>query len=256
MTSQSTINADRDVLREAPLTAATTWPQPVRTLPQCFEHTCDSSPGRVAVIVGLSHLTYAELDGRANQLAHLLRERGVTGEPPSASCLDDPRTPTSRCSACSRPGPRTSRSTPRSPPIDWRTSRRTPGCATSSRRPLRVTSRGTCPAPSSNSIGAGRPGRRAHPPSRPGHHPSSLCHVIYTSGSTGKPKAVPAISHASIVNFLRVATPIYGVTSEDRVYQGMSISFDFHLEEMWPGSVAGAALVAGPTRLPPFRGRG
>ena len=83
------------------------------------------------------------------------------------------------------------------------------------------------------------------PTRRPGIDidPSSLCYVIYTSGSTGKPKGV-AISHASIVNFLRVATPIYGVTSEDRVYQGMSISFDFHLEEMWPGWVAGAALVA------------
>ena len=74
----------------------------------------------------------------------------------------------------------------------------------------------------------------------------SLCYVIYTSGSTGKPKGV-AISHASIVNFLRVATPIYGVTADDRVYQGMSISFDFHLEEMWPAWVAGATLVAGPT---------
>ena len=33
MTSQSIINADRDVLREAPRTAAATWPQPVRTFP-------------------------------------------------------------------------------------------------------------------------------------------------------------------------------------------------------------------------------
>ncbi len=86
------------------------------------------------------------------------------------------------------------------------------------------------------------------PTRRPGIDidPSSLCYVIYTSGSTGKPKGV-AISHASIINFLRVATPIYGVASEDRVYQGMSISFDFHLEEMWPAWAAGAALVAGPT---------
>src|SRR5262249_4808184 len=66
--------------------------------------------------------------------------------------------------------------------------------------------------------------------------PSSACYIIYTSGSTGKPKGV-AISHASIVNFLRVATPIYGVQHEDRVYQGMSISFDFHIEEIWPAWV-------------------
>ena len=44
-----------------------------------------------------------------------------------------------------------------------------------------------------------------------------------------------------------MATPIYKVTSEDRVYQGMTISFDFHIEEIWPAWVAGATLIAGPT---------
>jgi non-ribosomal peptide synthetase component F len=75
--------------------------------------------------------------------------------------------------------------------------------------------------------------------------PSSECYVIYTSGTTGRPKGV-AVSHASIVNFLRVVAPIYRVSSEDRVYQGLSIAFDFAVEEIWPAWMAGATLVAGP----------
>ncbi len=78
--------------------------------------------------------------------------------------------------------------------------------------------------------------------------PSSLCYIIYTSGTTGRPKGV-GILHANIANFLRVVPPIYGVKSTDRVYQGMSIAFDFSIEEIWPTWIAGATLVAGPTDL-------
>ncbi|GAA3077678.1 hypothetical protein GCM10020000_74130 [Streptomyces olivoverticillatus] len=86
-----------------------------------------------------------------------------------------------------------------------------------------------------------------HPDSRPSVNvaPESLCYVVYTSGTTGWPKGV-AVSHANIVNFLRVAAPIYQVTDADHVYQGLSIAFDFAVEEIWPTWMAGATLVAGP----------
>ena len=69
-----------------------------------------------------------------------------------------------------------------------------------------------------------------------------LCYVIYTSGTTGRPKGV-AISHASICNFVRVAAEVYGMTGGDRVYQGMTIAFDFSVEEIWVPWAAGATLV-------------
>ena len=72
-----------------------------------------------------------------------------------------------------------------------------------------------------------------------------LAYVIYTSGSTGRPKGV-AINHASICNFVRVAADVYGVTSGDRVYQGMTIAFDFSVEEIWVPWLAGATLVPKP----------
>jgi non-ribosomal peptide synthetase-like protein len=72
-----------------------------------------------------------------------------------------------------------------------------------------------------------------------------LAYIIYTSGSTGRPKGV-AIEHASICNFVRVASALYGIELTDRVYQGMTIAFDFSVEEIWVSWLAGATLVPKP----------
>jgi len=68
-----------------------------------------------------------------------------------------------------------------------------------------------------------------------------LCYIIYTSGTTGNPKGV-GIGHASICNFVRVAAELYGYQPGDRVYQGMTIAFDFSIEEIFVPLMAGAAL--------------
>ncbi len=72
-----------------------------------------------------------------------------------------------------------------------------------------------------------------------------LAYIIYTSGSTGRPKGV-AIDHPSICNFVRVAAEVYGIHPQDRVYQGMTIAFDFSVEEIWVPWMAGATLVPKP----------
>ncbi|WUI01314.1 amino acid adenylation domain-containing protein [Spirillospora sp. NBC_00431] len=76
--------------------------------------------------------------------------------------------------------------------------------------------------------------------------PDDLCYIVYTSGSTGRPKGV-AIEHAAICNFVRVAAEVYGIRSDDRMYQGMTIAFDFSVEEIWVPLVAGATLVPKPS---------
>ena len=72
-----------------------------------------------------------------------------------------------------------------------------------------------------------------------------LAYIIYTSGSTGRPKGV-AVGHASICNFVRVAAEAYGITHDDRVYQGMTIAFDFSVEEIWVPWMCCATLVPKP----------
>ncbi|KAK3712998.1 hypothetical protein QZH41_014105 [Actinostola sp. cb2023] len=75
------------------------------------------------------------------------------------------------------------------------------------------------------------------------HVPSSnLCYIIYTSGSTGNPKGVE-IEHRTVLNFIEGELEIYPVTSQDRVLQGFSPSFDASVEEIWLAFSTGATLV-------------
>ncbi|HHY50704.1 MAG TPA: amino acid adenylation domain-containing protein, partial [Alphaproteobacteria bacterium] len=78
-----------------------------------------------------------------------------------------------------------------------------------------------------------------------GEPKEDLAYIIYTSGSTGKPKGVP-IDHPQIVNFLKVAAEVYGIRPDDRMYQGLTIAFDFAVEEIWVPLIVGATLVPGP----------
>ncbi|MFM1815587.1 MAG: hypothetical protein RLZ98_2282, partial [Pseudomonadota bacterium] len=73
-----------------------------------------------------------------------------------------------------------------------------------------------------------------------------LAYVIYTSGSTGHPKGV-AIEHPSIVNFIRVAAEVYGYRPDDRVYQGLTIAFDYSIEEIFVPLQVGATVIPGPS---------
>ena len=73
-----------------------------------------------------------------------------------------------------------------------------------------------------------------------------LAYIIYTSGSTGNPKGV-AIEHPSICNFVRVAGEVYGIQQDDRMFQGLTIAFDYSIEEIFVPLIIGATLVPGPS---------
>lgn len=88
---------------------------------------------------------------------------------------------------------------------------------------------------------------KSHAPLSPeeaGTSDDLTCYIIYTSGTTGHPKGV-AVEHPSICNFVRVASELYGYRPGDRVYQGMTIAFDFSIEEIWVPLMAGSTLVPG-----------
>ncbi len=77
-------------------------------------------------------------------------------------------------------------------------------------------------------------------------HADELCYLIYTSGTTGRPKGVQ-INHSSICNFLKMAAEEYGFNSNDRVYQSLTIAFDYSFEEIWVPLISGAVLVPAPS---------
>lgn len=66
--------------------------------------------------------------------------------------------------------------------------------------------------------------------------------IIYTSGSTGKPKPV-MISHTSILNLIDNQMKYFGVTTQSRILQYSSISFDAAVTEIWLTLLKGATLV-------------
>ncbi len=73
-------------------------------------------------------------------------------------------------------------------------------------------------------------------------HPEQLAYVIYTSGSTGTPKGV-GVPHRSLSNHTRSARRAYQIEPGDRVLQFASLSFDISVEEIFPTLMAGATLV-------------
>jgi non-ribosomal peptide synthetase component F len=55
---------------------------------QLFEEQVERTPNNVAVAFGNLRLTYAQLNARANQLAHYLQTQGVGPEAPVAICME------------------------------------------------------------------------------------------------------------------------------------------------------------------------
>jgi non-ribosomal peptide synthetase-like protein len=221
-------------------------PGPPR-LHHLFEASCDSAPGAAAVVCGTRRITYRELDQRANRLAHLLARRGAGPGRTVGILLErsvdtyvallgvlksgaafvpiDPSFPDDRVAFIAEDAGLSLLLTA----SQW--SGTVAGLACPSLR-LDVDA----------ALLAAMPDTRAAVPEAG----DPLCYVIYTSGSTGWPKGV-AVGHSSVCGFLEVAAPIYGVEASDRVYQGMTIAFDFSIEEIWPAWMAGATVVAGPS---------
>jgi amino acid adenylation domain-containing protein len=83
----------------------------------------------------------------------------------------------------------------------------------------------------------------------------NLAYVIYTSGSTGKPKGV-MVSHRALVNHSFAVACRYCLGPADRVLQFASLSFDVAAEELFPSLQSGCCIVLRPFKdvpsLPPL----
>jgi non-ribosomal peptide synthetase-like protein len=212
-----------------------------------FQATCDDSPDSIAVEVEGVALSYGQLDTQANQLAHHLLAIGI--EPGSRIAILMQRSVEVYTSLLGvlKAGCAFVPIDPSSP------ADRVEYITTDSDVDLVLTSAGltdlagsaSCPVVALEELG---PQLAALPKTRP-ELPvfgDPTAYIIYTSGSSGRPKGVE-VAQSSICNFISVVPPLYRVTASDRVYQGMTIAFDFSIEEIWPTWAVGATVVAGPT---------
>jgi amino acid adenylation domain-containing protein len=72
--------------------------------------------------------------------------------------------------------------------------------------------------------------------------PHHLAYVIYTSGSTGKPKGVQ-LEHQGVVNFLKAMVQAPGVGPADVVLAVTTLSFDIAVLELFAPLIVGAQVV-------------
>jgi non-ribosomal peptide synthetase-like protein len=230
--------------------------RPVERLEDLFEERCDwlrrqGQAGHLAVDDTGGSLTYPELDARANQLARFLIRQGVRPGDRIGLLSDvavdgyvgmlavlkahaafvplDASFPADRVAYIA---------------YDARVRLILTRAHLASRLgPLASQVQLVCVDEAEGLIGA-EPGDPLTPDEVRAPH-DELAYIIYTSGSTGRPKGV-AVGHPSICNFVRVAAEAYGITSGDRVYQGMTIAFDFSVEEIWVPWMCCATLVPKP----------
>ena len=212
-----------------------------------FERRADASPQATALIAGRESLTYAQLEARANRLAHYLIAQGAGPGKTAGILLERSVHTYVALLAVLKSGAAFVPVDPGYP------SDRVAFIAADAGFSVLVTTGElaekhaglACPMIAVDRAAAHI---QAMPASRPAvsDEGDAPAYIIYTSGTTGRPKGV-AVDHANICHFLSACTPVYGVAAGDRVYQGMTIAFDFSIEEIWPTFIAGGVLVAGPT---------
>ncbi len=228
--------------------SAVTWPSQ-RLLHSLVEDQASAQPAAVAVVFEQHSLSYAELNARANRLAHHLIALGVRPDARVAICIErsldmvvgllailkaggayvplDPAYPAERLAfmlADSAPLALITQQTLRErlQPVDGLALIVLDDPAT-----LSTLQQGPDHNPD---------------PLETGLKPDHLAYVIYTSGSTGQPKGVMN-QHDGVVNRLLWASGEYAITTRDCVLQKTPFSFDVSVWEFFLPLIAGARLV-------------
>ncbi|MFD7596713.1 amino acid adenylation domain-containing protein [Kitasatospora sp. NPDC059812] len=239
---------DATVLRLTGRTAAAEAVRATDTPGHClhrlFEQAVDAHPDRPAVSDSGHTLSYAELDRRANRLAHALRARGAGPGDRVGMLLDrtadvlvtvlgvlktgaayvpvDLAAPADRAALVFADADVTLVVTDRpdrAPEGPWQAYDLTAEAADLAARP------------DHRPPAAGRPG--------------DVAYIIFTSGSTGRPKGV-AVAHEHVSRLMADGAEHFGFGPEETWTLFHSYAFDWTVWEMWGALLHGARLVVVP----------
>ncbi|MDH1459526.1 non-ribosomal peptide synthase/polyketide synthase [Delftia tsuruhatensis] len=205
-----------------------------------FEHQVDERPQATALVFGDECISYAQLNRRANHLAHRLIAEGVGAEVRVGIAVERSVEMVVAVLAVLKSGAAYVPLDPGYPAERLAHMVEDSGMAcllTQSRLGLEVA--GRVKALDLDAIGA-MPG----PDHNPGAavHGECLAYVIYTSGSTGRPKGV-GISHRCLAEQAQLAVGFAALSPQDRVLQFATLNFDGCIEQLFAPLVAGAAMV-------------
>ncbi|HKQ07721.1 MAG TPA: AMP-binding protein, partial [Blastocatellia bacterium] len=216
-----------------------------RCVHELFEQQVEQTPEAMAVVCGEARLTYGELNRRANQLAHYLRQLGVGPDARVAICADrgvemmlavlavfkagaayvplDPQYPAERLRYMledSAPVVLLTQGRWRSllPPLDERVAVIDLDAPAPAWPPLPISN------PTPDGVGSRR-----------------LAYLIYTSGSTGQPKGV-MVEQRGMINHLYAKLADLQLRQTDVVAQTASPSFDISVWQMLAGLLVGGQV--------------
>ncbi|WP_114751764.1 non-ribosomal peptide synthetase [Pleomorphovibrio marinus] len=237
---------EKEILLEAFNAKVVDFPKN-KTLIDLFEDQVIKQPNSIALIYEDNNLTYAQLNDRANQLAHFLNKKGITLETIVPICIDrsldmivgllgiqkaggaylpiDPSYPQERVEIIleeTKPQVVISSNKYKSLFID--------------RKEIELVLLDNewdqISKESSNKTVINL-------------QPTNLAYIIYTSGSTGKPKGVQ-VEHMGVVNLLSHQTKEFSFGNSERVLQIANYVFDASVEQIYLPLCNGAILLMFP----------
>ncbi|WP_342381799.1 non-ribosomal peptide synthase/polyketide synthase [Myxococcus stipitatus] len=213
------------------------------TLAELFEAQVEKTPGRVAVEWGAESLTYAQLNERANQLAHHLRARGVGPEVKVGVCVERSVEWVVAVLGVVKAGGGYVPLDASNPAERLRWMKREAGVAVVVGRDAQVEEVAESADVVVSVEEAGLEGEPRSNPARRGSG-SNLAYVMYTSGSTGTPKGV-AVPQRAVARLVKGAS--YASFGSDEVWLQLApVSFDASTLEVWGALLNGGKLVVYP----------
>jgi amino acid adenylation domain-containing protein len=208
-----------------------------------FEEQVKKRPDAVAVLFEDRHLTYGELNLRANQLAHYLKKLGVAPDALVGIFMDRSLEMVVSIYAILKAGGAYI-------PIDPSYPRdRVTYILDNSKASIIVTQRHLIDRLTDHKAEIVCLDKDwTLVAQEPSHNPASpvtsrnLAYAIYTSGSTGTPKGV-MIEHLALVNHMHWMQTEFPLTTEDNVFQKTPFSFDASVWEFYAALLTGGRLV-------------
>ena len=212
-------------------------------LHQLFEKQAELTPEAVALDFQAQHMTYGQLERRANQVAHYLMTKGIGPESLVGVCMDRSLEVIIALLGILKAGGAYLPLDPNYPQgrLTWMLDDARPALLITQRAFANRLASYTSACLAFDELGEVLSACSEAVPSA-GASPNNLCYMIYTSGSTGQPKGV-MVEHRALCNHLLWMQHTFPLSREDRISHKYSLSFDVAALELFGPLLAGARLV-------------